>query len=133
MSDLNSVLLVGRITHDPELKVNGNGTASLVLNLANNRTYVHNNEPVEESNFIRVKVWGKQADSLQKYLTKGQRIGVNGRLHQYKFNNNDGNSINVTEVIANQIQFLSGSKKKANTNTIPEESEETNEQEPIKK
>ncbi len=123
MSDLNSVLLVGRIANDPELKVNGNGTASLVLTLANNRTYLSNSKPVEESNFIRVKVWGKQADNLQKYLGKGKQIGISGRLHQYQFKGNDGNAVYITEVVANQVQFLSKSDKKI-VNNIPEESEE---------
>lgn len=110
MSDLNTVSLVGRLTHDAEVKVNGNGTSWMIFSLANNYCYSHNNEKVEEVSFFRVKVWGKMAESLKEYLVKGKQIGVAGRLRQHKFKGDDDKMINIIEVVANQIQLISSFK-----------------------
>lgn len=127
MSDLNSISMVGRISNEPELKVNGNGTSALIFNIANNRIYKHNEETVDEVSFFRVKLWGKQAENLKEYLVKGKQIGINGRLHQYKFSSPDGNHINITEIIASTIHLLNDAKnKKAHSKAIPESVEEVN-------
>ena len=110
MSDLNNVSLIGRITCDPEMKVNSNGHSWLALNIANNYYYKNNGEHVEETNFLKVKIWGKYAESVRKYLVNGKQIGIIGRLHQYKFETPEKTNINIVEIIASQVQFLSDSR-----------------------
>lgn len=112
MSDLNSVSLVGRLTHDAEIKNNGNGKSWVVLNLANNYTYSLNKEKIDEANFFKIKIFGKLGESLQEYLVKGKQIGVQGRLKQYKYKNEDNKNMNVIEIIANQVQLISNMKTK---------------------
>ncbi|MDD5066165.1 MAG: single-stranded DNA-binding protein [bacterium] len=112
MSDLNSVLIVGRVVNEPDLKTNQNGTSSLLFTLVNNRNYLKNEEKMEESNFFRIRCYGRQSENLKKYLVKGKQIGLHGRLHQFKFKTPEGNNKNITEIVASQVQFLSGPGKK---------------------
>ncbi len=125
MSDLNAVSLVGRITNDPEEKVNTNGNSWLTFNLANNHYYKHNGESVDEASFFRVKVWSRLAKPIQKYLVKGKQIGINGRLCQYRFKTKDEKNINIVEVVASQIQLLSDSRKSKKDTKVDDNITET--------
>lgn len=112
MNDLNSVVLIGRIAGDPETKVNGNGNSFLIFTLANNRSFVHKGQKSEEANFIRICLWGRQAEPLKEYLVRGRQVGLRGRLHQFSFTAADGKTVSMTEVVASSIQFLSRPGKK---------------------
>ncbi len=109
MNELNSVNLIGRIVNDPELKYSSNNHPTILLSLANHQSFTRDDNPVEETNFFRVRLWGKTAESLQEYLKKGKQIAVNGKLNQYSFDSPSGDKISVVEVVATNVQLL-GSK-----------------------
>ncbi len=112
MTDLNNVVIIGRIANDPELTKTNNGIPQISLTIANNRSYLQNKKTVKEVNYFKVKIYGNVAESISGYLKKGKQLAISGRLHQYSYDNEQsGFKISVTEIIANQIQLLSGNKK----------------------
>lgn len=112
---MNKVTLVGRLTRDPELKFTpGNGTAVTTFTLAVNRRF--KKEGQQEADFIPVVVWGKQAEATANYMTKGSQIGISGRIQTRNYEAQDGTRRYVTEVIAEEIEFL-GSKNSGTSNT----------------
>ena len=88
-NDLNRVTLIGRLTRDPEIKTVG-GTSVCNFSLATNRTYVSNGEKKEETHFFDCDVWGKLADVLKQYATKGKQLAIEGRLQQSVWDAPDG-------------------------------------------
>jgi len=117
MSELNVVSIIGRIANEPELKYSNNGHPHLTITLANHQNFTKDNESMEETNYFKVRLWGKTAENLQEYLKKGKLIAVNGRLHQYGFESPTGDKISVVEIVANQIQLLSSNGKRKKTET----------------
>lgn len=109
---INSVVLVGRITKDLELKYTQSGVAYCKFTLAINRTFT-NGQGEREADFVNCTVWKKQAENLCNYMSKGSLIGVTGRIQTSNFEGRDGNRVFMTEVIADNVQFLE-SKKNAN-------------------
>ncbi|WEK82777.1 MAG: single-stranded DNA-binding protein [Candidatus Phytoplasma pruni] len=110
---INKVVLVGRITKDPELRF-VNGDIPLVrFNLAVNRSFT-NSEGVRETDFIRCVVWNKQAENLAKYITKGALIGIEGKIKTSVFDNGTDKKQFTTEIQCDSIQFLESRKKKDN-------------------
>lgn len=106
---MNNVVLVGRLARDPELRtVNSqfgtNSTSSFVVAVSRP---VSNQNGEREADFINCVVWGKQAENLCKYCTKGSQIGVQGRIQTRNYQNKDGVTVYVTEVVASNITFLS--------------------------
>jgi single-strand DNA-binding protein len=109
MASLNKVLLMGNITRDPELRYIPSGSAVTTFTLAMNRVYkLQNGEKKEEVTFVRVVVWGKQAENCKEYLSKGSPVFVEGRIQSRTWDGPDGQKRNATEVIASNIQFLRG-------------------------
>jgi single-strand DNA-binding protein len=105
--DINTVVLVGRLTRDPELKHLPSGTAVLEMGLAvNGRRQDESGNWVDKPNFFDVKVFGNQAESLSRNLVKGRRIGVDGRLDWSSWDAQDGTKRSKVEVIAQSVQFL---------------------------
>jgi single-strand DNA-binding protein len=105
--DINTVVLVGRLTRDPELKHLPSGTAVLEMGLAvNGRRQDEAGNWVDKPNFFDVKVFGNQADVLSRNLVKGRRIGVDGRLDWSSWEAADGTKRSKVEVIAQSVQFL---------------------------
>ena len=104
MADINNVVLVGRLTRDMELRQTSGGTSVGTFSLAVNRW----NGKEEEAGFFDVRLWGKQADSLSKYLTKGGQVAVIGELVQERWEK-DGEKRSKVLVNANRVQLL-GSK-----------------------
>ena len=105
--DINTVVLVGRLTRDPELKHLPSGTAVLEMGLAvNGRRQDEGGNWVDKPNFFDVKVFGNQAESLSRNLVKGRRIGVDGRLDWSSWEAQDGSKRSKVEVIAQSVQFL---------------------------
>ncbi len=102
---MNKVTLIGRLTKDPELKYTpGAGTAVTTFSIAVDRRFTKDGQ--KEADFIPIVVWGKQAESTAQYVTKGKLIGVAGRIQTRSYDAKDGSKRYVTEVIAEEVQFL---------------------------
>jgi single-strand DNA-binding protein len=110
MAGINKVILIGNLGRDPELRYTQGGTAVATLNIATTRSYTktNSNERVEETEWHRVVVWGKQAEFCNQYLTKGRQVYVEGRLQTRNYEDKDGVKRYSTEVIAETVQFLGG-------------------------
>lgn len=107
---MNKVVLIGRLTKDPELKYTpGNGTAVATFSLAIDRRVVR--EGKKEVDFIPVVVWGKQAESTAQHMRKGLLLAVAGRIQTRSYEAKDGGKRYVTEVVADEVQFLEWAKK----------------------
>lgn len=107
---MNKVTLVGRLTKDPELQfLAGNGTAVCKFNIAVNRKFKREGQP--DADFISIVVWGKMAEATANYMSKGRQIGISGRIETRNYEK-DGIKRYITEVIAEDVEFL-GSKKSA--------------------
>lgn len=102
---INRVVLVGRMTRDPELRKTNNGTSVVSFTLAiDNRTKGPNGE--KTTSFIPCQVWNQQAENCARYTRKGSLVGVEGRLNQRSFDTKDGRHASVVEVICDSVQFL---------------------------
>jgi single-strand DNA-binding protein len=102
---INRVVLVGRLTKDPELRYTANGIAVASFTLAVNRPF-SNAQGQKEADFINIVVWRKQAENVANYLKKGSLAGVDGRIQTRSFDNNEGRRIFMTEVVGDSVQFL---------------------------
>ncbi|MDU0234522.1 single-stranded DNA-binding protein [Staphylococcus aureus] len=102
---LNRVVLVGRLTKDPELRSTPNGVNVGTFTLAVNRTFT-NAQGEREADFINVVVFKKQAENVKNYLSKGSLAGVDGRLQTRSYDNKEGRRVFVTEVVVDSVQFL---------------------------
>ena len=110
---MNKVILVGRLTRDPEVKNTTTGKAVATFTLAVDRRF-KNKDGQKEADFVPIVVWGKQAEFAGQYLSKGSQIGVSGRLQVRSYDAQDGQRRYVTEVVADEINFLSSSRKDSN-------------------
>ena len=105
---LNRVMLLGNLGQDPELRMTSGGQAVLKLRLATSETYLDRNKVRQErTEWHSVVVWGKRAEALSKFLTKGSRIFVEGGLRTSSYDDREGNKRYKTEVVASNI-ILSG-------------------------
>jgi single-strand DNA-binding protein len=110
MADLNKVLLIGNLTRDPEVRHTPQGTAIADLRLAANRRYrTQGGEDKEETCFVDVDVWGRQAELCGQYLVKGRRVLIEGRL-RYSEWEKDGQKRSKLSVTAERVQFMDGRK-----------------------
>lgn len=114
---MNRVVLVGRLTKDPELRSTNSGLSVSSFTVAVNRNF-KNKEGVVEADFINVSIFGKQADNVHKYCFKGSQVGIEGRIQTRSYDAEDGSKRYVTEVIADNIEFLSSKKDNNNSNYI---------------
>lgn len=103
---LNRIVLIGRLTKDPELRYTPNGKAVTSFTLAVDRPF-KNQQGEREADFINIVVWGAQAESCANYLSKGKLAAADGRLQIRSFDGQDGQRRWVTEVIAESVRFLS--------------------------
>ena len=110
---INNVVLVGRLTKDPDLKYTANGAAVASFSLAVNRNFT-NASGEREADFINCVIWRKPAETLANYARKGSLIGVTGRIQTRKYENNQGQRVYVTEVVAENFQLLE--RRDANNN-----------------
>ena len=108
--------MIGRLTKDPELKFTpGAGTAVCTFTIAVDRRFKKEGQP--SADFVPVVVWGKIAESTANYMSKGKLIGVAGRIETRSYEAKDGGKRYVTEVIADEVQFLDyGSNKNTQSN-----------------
>ncbi|UOE94125.1 single-stranded DNA-binding protein [Alkalihalobacillus sp. LMS39] len=102
---MNRVILVGRLTKDPELRYTPNGVAIANFTLAVNRAFT-NQQGEREADFINCVVWRKPAENVANFLKKGSLAGVDGRVQTRNYENNEGKRVYITEVVAESVQFL---------------------------
>lgn len=102
---INSVCLVGRLTRDPELKYTGNNVAVATFSLAVNRNFKDANGE-RETGFINCVIWRQQAENLANWAKKGALIGITGRIQTRSYENQQGQRVYVTEVVAENFQML---------------------------
>ena len=120
MASLNKVFLIGNLTRPPELRYTPSGTAVADVRLAVNRNYTtQGGEKREETCFLTVVVWSKQAEACGEYLDKGSPILVEGRLQTREWEGKDGQKRTVIEVVAERVQFLGRGKTAAAPATVP--------------
>ncbi|WP_312026322.1 single-stranded DNA-binding protein [Listeria farberi] len=102
---MNRVVLVGRLTKDPELRYTPAGVAVATFTLAVNRTFT-NQQGEREADFIQCVVWRKPAENVANFLKKGSMAGVDGRVQTRNYEGNNGKRVYVTEIVAESVQFL---------------------------
>lgn len=106
---LNKVLLLGNIGADPEFRVTSGGQQVLKLRLATSESYLDRNKQRQErTEWHSVVIWGKRAEALSKFLSKGSRIFVEGGLRTSNYEDRDGNKRYKTEVVASNIILCGG-------------------------
>ena len=116
---MNKVFLIGRLSRDPELRHTSSGMAVCQINVAISRRTGAGREP--ETDFINVVVWDKQAENVSKYLAKGRQVAVEGRIQTRSYGNNEGKRTYITEVVANNVEFLGSASDSSRTQNMPEE------------
>lgn len=102
---INNVVLVGRLTKDPDLRNTASGVAVAQFTLAVNRNFT-NQAGQREADFINCVIWRKSAEALASYAKKGTQIGVTGRIQTRRYENQQGQTVFVTEVVAENFQLL---------------------------
>lgn len=98
------MVLIGRLTRDPELRKTQNGTSVCSFTLAVNRR--QNQDGTQDADFINCVAWNKLADNIQLYQKKGNQLGIEGRINTRSYDNQQGQKVYVTEVVAENVQFL---------------------------
>ena len=117
---MNKVILVGNLTRDPELKKTSNDVSVCNFGLAVNRDYV-NNDGSRDCDFFNVTAWRGIGENCSKYLSKGNKVCVVGTIETRTFEDNGGITRYVTDIIAQEVEFLTA---KSNNNSIPGEERE---------
>ena len=102
---MNKVFLIGRLTRDPELRYTTSNIATATFSIAVNRNFTNQNGE-READFINIVVWRKQAENVKNYLTKGSQVAIDGRIQTRTYDGQDGQKRYVTEVVADNVQFL---------------------------
>lgn len=117
MAGLNKVFLMGNLTRDPELRYVPSGAPVATFGLAVNRRFVtQQGEKKDDVCFVRVVVFGKQAESCSQYLNKGRLVFIEGRL-QYRSWEQDGQKRNTLDIVADRVQFLGSPRPSADSET----------------
>ena len=102
---INRVVLVGRLTKDPEMRTTQSGIAVTTFTLAINRNFTNANGE-RQADFINCITFKKQAENVNNFLSKGKLAGVDGRLQSRSYDNQEGKKVFVTEVVCDSVQFL---------------------------
>ncbi|MFW5712349.1 MAG: single-stranded DNA-binding protein [bacterium] len=111
MNSLNSIIVEGNLTRDPEYRLTPKGTAVCMFSLASNRYYKVNEETQQETSFFNVETWAKLAESCNQYLNKGRGVRVIGRLKQDRWTNKEGQNREKIKIVAEHIDFKPQFKK----------------------
>lgn len=115
---MNRVILIGRLARDPELRFTSSGKAVANFSVAVNRTFSRDGE----ADFFNIVVWGKIAENCANYLAKGRLVGLEGRIQNRTYETQAGEKRYVTEIIANNVEFLDwGDREKKTTPTKQED------------
>ena len=126
---INNVVLIGRLTRDAELRYTPSNIAVATFNLAVNRNFKNDNGD-READFINVVMWRQQAENFANWVKKGNLVGITGRIQTRSYDNQQGQRVYVTEVVAESFQTLEKKDNAANNasmeNQIPPSFEKTN-------
>ena len=126
---INNVVLIGRLTRDAELRYTPSNIAVDTFNLAVNRNFKNDNGD-READFINVVMWRQQAENFANWVKKGNLVGITGRIQTRSYDNQQGQRVYVTEVVAESFQILEKKDNAANNasmeNQIPPSFEKTN-------
>ena len=118
---MNRVNLIGRLTKDPELRFTpGTGMAVSTFTIAVDRRA--NKDGKKEADFIPIVVWGKQGENVANYMSKGRLIGISGRIQTRNYEGKDGIRRYVTEIVADEVQFLDYKKNSSNADATNDSS-----------
>lgn len=102
---MNKVILIGRLTRDPELRYTGSNTPVATFSLAVNRSFTNQNGE-READFINCVVWRKLAETVKNYLSQGSQVAVEGRIQTRSYDDQNGQRRYVTEVVVENIDFV---------------------------
>jgi len=118
---LNRVILVGRLTRDPDLRYTTNGGVAVVrFTVAVNRRFT-NQQGEREADFINIVAWRNLAENCGNYLRKGSLVAVEGRIQTWSYENQEGRTVYATEVVADDVRFL---YTRTNSDKLPNQPEE---------
>lgn len=118
---MNKVFLIGRLTRDPELRYTSSNIAVATFSIAVDRNF-SNAAGEREADFINIIVWRKQAENVKNYMHKGSQVAIDGRIQTRSYDDTDGKKRYVTEVVADNVQFLDskGSRDASAPTSAPE-------------
>ncbi|MBD5429493.1 single-stranded DNA-binding protein [Lactobacillus sp.] len=112
---INNVVLVGRLTRDPDLRTTGSGISVASFTLAVDRNY-SNRQGEREADFINCVIWRKGAEVFSNYTSKGSLVGIEGRLQTRTYDDKDGKRVYVTEVVVSDFSFLDSRRNNTQSN-----------------
>ena len=115
---MNKVILIGRLTRDPELRHTPQGTAVCQITVAVNRRGAQPGQ--QDADFINVSVWGVQAENVARYMAKGRQVAVEGRIQTRNYDDKDGKKVYVTEIFVSNITFLDSKGSNDSVNNLEE-------------
>jgi len=114
---MNQVVLIGRLTKDPETRYTQDGMAIARFSLAVDRV----TKGEKKADFINILVFGKQAENCEKYLAKGRKVAIEGRIQTGSYTKDDGTKVYTTDVVAGRVEFIDwGEKKKEEEEEVPQ-------------
>lgn len=116
---MNSVVLIGRLTKDPEVRYTGEQMAVASFTVAIDRPQRADKEKVTD--FPRVTVFGKQAENCERFLKKGRLVAIEGRIQTGSYTNKDGQKVYTTDVVSNRVEFLEWGDKAETKSTEPQD------------
>ena len=111
MNSLNSIIVEGNLTRDPEYRLTPKGTGVCMFSVASNRYYKKDEEMQQETSFFNVETWAKLAETCNQYLNKGRGVRVIGRLKQDRWTNKEGQNREKIKIVAEHIDFKPQFKK----------------------
>ena len=116
----NKIIIIGNLGRDPELSYTPQGTAVCKFSVATNeRRRDKAGEQQDITTWFRVSAWGKQAENISRYLTKGRKVYIEGRLHVEEWTDRDGKSRHTLELNASDVQFIDGGQSSGEREGIP--------------
>jgi len=114
---MNKAILIGRLTRDPEVRYTSSNRAVCQFSIAIDRPFTNQQSGQREADFINIVVWDKRAENVGKYMSKGRLVAVEGRIQTRNYENNEGKRVYVTEVVADNVQFLESKNATNNSNS----------------
>ena len=123
---MNNVILIGRLARDPELQFTPkSNTAVCRMTLAVDRPKrqgeAQGADYVRSADFIRITVWGRQAETCDHYLSKGRQIAIQGRIQTGSYKDKDGQTVYTTDVVADRVEFLGGNQQQSQPRPDPDQ------------
>ena len=122
---INRVVLVGRLTRDPELRYTANGAAVASFTIAVNRQFT-NSQGEREADFINCVIWRKAAENFAKFTSKGSLVGIDGRLQTRNYENKQGQRVYVTEVVVENFSLLESKNASSSNNAHDNSNNQSN-------